>query len=362
MFTPKAAIFDRLDQTIELMKKNLFGLVLPLFLFNFIFFGIILLFFMSYVSNILGDLTSLLGDDFFQTLYSAGGVLIIAIGIFLGLLYSLLYIPILIGSIRSIHQTAQGEEITMTQNVLFGFKNIFTAFKTYWYIFKYVFLLPALIFIVGGLMFNSLYIFDIGGNMGELIKTVSIFVMSLSFFIFIVFLGYRGIRSNFVLYSAVVDQSFTQENFDTSVKTTEGKFWRIWGNFILTGFILFFVSGFIGNTLGVLLPDALNIDASELMSEESIGNLLSSEGIGNLADPKNMNLESILNILPNGVNKTDGLESIDLDSINISFSWVKFIISAFFEELLASIFSVFTFVFTYIFMKRLKLEKNENIK
>jgi hypothetical protein len=51
--------------------------------------------------------------------------------------------------------------------------------------------------------------------------------MSLSFVLFLVFSIYRGLKASFVLYSAVSNEKFTQEDFDKSIKTTDNQLWRI---------------------------------------------------------------------------------------------------------------------------------------
>jgi hypothetical protein len=51
------------------------------------------------------------------------------------------------------------------------------------------------------------------------------------------------------------------------------------------------------------------------------------------------------------------IKSLDLESLKITFSTQNYIINSFVKELIASIFTVFIFIFTYIFMKRLEVEK-----
>jgi hypothetical protein len=51
--------------------------------------------------------------------------------------------------------------------------------------------------------------------------------MSLSFGLFLVFSIYRGLKASFVVYSAVNNEEFTQEDFDKNIKTTDNQLLRI---------------------------------------------------------------------------------------------------------------------------------------
>lgn len=94
----------------------------------------------------------------------------------------------------------------------------------------------------------------------------------------------------------------------------------------------------IGSIVGIFLPNSVDIWIGDLLSEEAIWNLMTGGSINNVID----------------------MENFDLDSLNITFSSINYIINTFVKELLASLFSVFVFVFTYILMKRLEVEKSED--
>jgi len=335
MLEPKHDIFDRISQSVSFMKIHFIKLVLPLFIYNFLFFWVIYLFFINYVSWIIWGLSDFSWESFLSILYSVEGVLIIAIMMFLLLLNALLYIPFLLASIKSIDQAAMWEEIKMKENIIYGFINILNSFRTYWYIFKYIYLLPAWIFIVWGILFNLLHILEITWTLWDLLDKVSMILMSLSFVLFLVFSIYRGLKASFVLYSAVSNEKFTQEDFNKSIKTTNNQLWRILWNFLLIWFIVSSISKLIGSIVGLFLPDSIKINwLDDLLSSDQIS---SAMAWGKM--PTNF----------------------DMSQLDVTFSSINHIIASFANQFIATIFIVFWFVFTYIFMKRLVLESNNHL-
>lgn len=322
---------DRIEQSFDFMKKNFIKLILPLFIYNFIFFWVIYLFVMNYISWFIWNLGDFNSEWLLQILYSAEWVLVIAIMMFLWLLNALLYIPIFIASIRSIHQAAMQENITMNENIVFWFKNILNSFSTYWYIFKYIYLIPAIIFIIWWIWFNLIYFLKLEN---ELLKNISIWFMIIAFILFIIFSIYRWLKAKFVLYSAISNESFTQNDFNLNIKITKNNLLRIFGNFILLWMILWFVSRISWFISNIFLPNSVDTGLDKYMT-----------------------LDNFLKI-KNGVNPT---EIIKIDEIEITFSQINFLINTFVWEFLSALIVVFWFVFTYIFMKRLELESKENL-
>lgn len=322
---------DRIEQSFDFMKKNFIKLILPLFIYNFIFFWVIYLFVMNYISWFIWNLGDFNSEWLLQILYSAEWVLVIAIMMFLWLLNALLYIPIFIASIRSIHQAAMQGNITMNENIVFWFKNILNSFSTYWYIFKYIYLIPAIIFIIWWIWFNLIYFLKLEN---ELLKNISIWFMIIAFILFIIFSIYRWLKAKFVLYSAISNESFTQKDFDLNIKITKNNLWRIFWNFFLLWMILWFVSRISWFISNIFLPSSVDTGLDKYVT-----------------------LDNFIKI-QNWVNPMD---IIKVDEIEVTFSQINFLINTFVWEFLSALIVVFWFVFTYIFMKRLELESKENL-
>lgn len=326
----QAWVLDRIETTFILMKNNLLNTILPLFIFNYLFFGIIYLFFINYVSWIIWNLSDFNWWSIFQLIYSAEWVLVIAILMFLFLLYAILYIPILLATIRIIHKSFINEDIILTECVQFWFSNILNSFKTYWYIFKYIYLLPAILFIIWGILFNLWYFLEIEN---DLLNKLSIWLMICAFILFIMFAIYRWLKANFVLYSATSQESFTQENFNLNIKITDSNLLRILWNLILVWFIIWFASWFIEWIFDIFLPEVVRI----------------------------IWLEEIINSLSQNVWTVDLNAIINNSNFDIDFSNIAYLISTFFFQMISTIWSVFVLIFTYLFMRRLEIESKENM-
>ena len=310
MTNAKESVLDRIEQSFILLKQNFIELFLPIFLYklvSIVLFGGVATYYFFWNLWKISD-NSLY---FFSSLNDPFIVLSVAIGIFLFLLYLLLYIPILLGLIQSIKQAYNWEKITWKQNVFYWFSRFSNSMKTYWYIFSYVALLPSIIFIIWWLLFNLGFYFP---NF-EIGKYIGWAIMVFSWVLFFIFALYRGIRASFPLFSAVDRDIFTKNNFLYSVSITNGNWLRVLWNFILVWFIIWLSTSFISGTIWVFIPSSIDFDS---------------------------------------------IKSIDnLKSIWDSFSIVPYIISTFFSSIINIIWDVFIIVFTYIFFKRLCVEKWE---
>lgn len=325
-------VLDRIEYSFSIFKRNFFKIIAPFFIFNFIFFWFIYLIFINYIVWIIWNINFELYDNFLSIVYSTQWVLFISIILFLFLLNVFLYIPIILATINITHKTYLNEKVSLEESILFGFGNIFNAFKTYWYMFKYIYLLPAILFIVWWILFNVIFIWDIQGDTWDILKQISIFLMIFSFLLFIVFSIYRWLRASFVLYSATSKEEFTQNNFNLNLRITKGKLWRILWNFLLIGFIVWFLTGFIEWIFNIFIPEPLAI----LWLEEFIQSL---ENISSQQELQN---------------------AISNSNFEVTFSNITYFISTFVTQLLATIWSVFIIVFTYIFMLRLEEENKNN--
>lgn len=328
----QAWVLDRVETTFFLMKKNFVKMILPLFVFNFIFFGFLYLVFINYIVKIMSWFDAWNYNDIFQIIYSSQWVLVISILIFMWLLYALLYLPILLTTIRIINKTFLNESIDLEENVYFWFKNILNSFSTYWFIFKYVYLLPAIIFIIWGIWFNVWYILEFESNIWEVLNNISIGFMVFWFILFLIFSVYRGLKVTFAIYSAVSKEEFTQKNFDLNKQITDNNLLRILWNLILVWFIIWFAAWFIESIFEIFIPDSLTV----LWLDELILWLQNTQW--------NVNISEVFNN----------------SNFDISFSNITYLISTFITQFIWVISSVFMLVFTYVFMKRLELENKQN--
>ena len=324
----KETVFDRIEQSFELFKNNFVKLILPLFAYSFatitIFMSVVSYFWMKYAERFSDNFDkNKISENLDWLNYSSEIVIWISVFIILIILYLTLYIPFWLATIKSIKQWYNWEEITVKENIIYWFKNIFNSFKTYWYVFAYVTLIPALIWIVWG--FLSIYGMQFWDkNYTQIWVSISIF--ALIFFIF--FSVYRWTKSSFYMSSAIDKNEFTKENFNFSVKITKNKFWRIIWNFLLIWLIISVVT-WIANNIVSLFGSSFDFDI------ESLANL-----------KENWNIEEIMNLVNETLKSYSPITNLILNSI---------------ETFIKTISTVFILIFTYILFKRLEIENNTEI-
>ncbi|MDD2871466.1 MAG: hypothetical protein PHS49_05740 [Candidatus Gracilibacteria bacterium] len=302
----KISVLDRIGQSFTLYKNHFIDFFLPIFLYNIISFLVFGVAFMAFVFGNIGSI-DLQNMDYFSFLNNPKIVSLIAIGMVIFIVYLLLYIPVLLGLIKSIKQAYDEQEVTPKANILYGFTNLTNSFKTYWYIFVYVAIVPAVFFIIGGILFNYGYYSD-----SDILKQIGRFGMIFGGILFIVFSIYRGLKSTFPIYSAVNNDSFTKEDFSNAINITHNNWWRILGNFILIGLTITIVSGLISGLLGIFSYSSL--DFSSVTSLQ------------------------------------------DFTEIASNFSVVGESLSGFVNTIISTITSVFVIIFTYIFYMTLRQE------
>lgn len=328
----QAGVLDRVETTFFLMKNNFIKMILPLFVLNFIFFGFLYLIFINYIVQIISWFDTWNYNDLFQVLYSPQWVLIVSILMFMWLLYAILYLPVLLTTIRIINKTFLKESVNLEENIYFWFKNILNSFTTYWLIFKYVYLIPAILFIIWGIWFNIWYLFEIEWNLWDVFNNISIGFMILWFILFIIFSIYRGLKVTFAIHSAVSQEEFTQNNFNLSKQITDLNLLRILWNFVLVWFIVWFASWFIEGIFEIFISNPVTV----LWLEELILSLENSQW--------NINISEV----------------IKNSNIDISFSNINYVISTFVTQFIWVMWAVFMLVFTFVFMKRLEIESKQN--
>ena len=324
----KETVFDRIEQSFELFKNNFVKLILPLFAYSFVAITIP----MSVASYLWVEYIKRFYKNFDENkiyeninwlIYSNEIVIWISIFIILTIVYLTLYIPFWLATIKSIKQWYNWEEITVKENIVYWFKNIFNSFKTYWYVFAYVALVPALIWIAWGL----LYIYWIqfwNENFTQIWAIISIF--AIIFFIF--FSIYRWTKSSFYMSSAIDKNEFTKENFNFSVKVTKTKFWRIIWNFLLIGLIISLITWII-NTILSLLGSSFDFNIESLADLE-----------------ENWNIGDLINIVNETLKSYSPITNFILNSI---------------DTFINTISTVFILIFTYILFKRLEIENSPEI-
>ncbi|MFK7780372.1 MAG: hypothetical protein QM490_04435 [Candidatus Gracilibacteria bacterium] len=229
------------------------------------------------------------------------------------IVYLILYIPILLGLIKSIKQASEGDNVTVIKNIKYGFSRLTSSFKTYWYIFSYVALIPASIFILGGIFFNAGYYFS-----NDLFIQIGSVLMVLGGILFMFFALYRGVKAKFSIYSAVNHDSFKKDDFLNSINITTNNWFRIVGNFLLLGIIIFLFGLFAGGLFKIFYYNG--IDYTSIKSIEDIMNIVSQFSVG------------------------------------------SHLISGFINNIINTIGSVFVIIFTYLFFLRLKNESNSIYK
>lgn len=247
-------------------------------------------------------------------------MILIIVGMIGFILYLLLYIPFLLGVIKSIDQAYKWEEVTYKQNVWYWFIKLGWALKTYWYIFAYIALTPALLFIIGWFLVIGAYYFWLP----EIIKVIGFIMWIFAAILFWYFMIYRGTKAKFALYNAVNKNEYTQENFDYSIDITINNWWRIIGNFLLVWLII----GGIGSLITWVI--------SWFWGSSIFGSM-------NMSDPSNISIDDIKVILT---------QYID------NFSIVGSIFSSMINKIITLIGAIFIIVFTFLFFKRLEDEYN----
>lgn len=303
----KAWLFDRAGQSFVLLKNNFMDFFLPLFLYNLIsvvvVWTILIWVFFSNIWNIMNGTV-----DFFSFLNNSYVVISMAIWMVAFIVYLVLYIPILLGLIKGIKQALEQTEVTTMNNLIYWFSRLTSSFKTYWYIFSYVALIPALLFILGWVLFNTWFYFE----WLDVLQYIWGLLMILWWWLFLIFALYRWVKAHFALYSAVNHDSFKKDDFLNSVIITDSNWFRIVWNYLLIWLIVSLISWIIWWLFKIFSYSW--IDFTSIKSIE------------------------------------------DIVSIAWNFSVTTQILSGFINNIINTIWAVFIIIFTYLFFIRLKSE------
>lgn len=317
IFEAKQWVLDRMEQSFPYFKKHFFSLVIPYLLFQVAF--IVLLgtyFFYFVISWVVGVFSSdMINVENFY--YSPKIIYFIVLSFLFIVTYFLLQIPLILWTIRWVRQALLNQDVTPQENFLWAFERILSSFKTYWYIFAYICLIPAIIFILWGvLMIASM----LNSNLEDF-AVVWISLMIISVIVFIVFALYRWVRATFPLYTAIDKDDFTKDNFIASLKITNNNWWRIFGNFFLIGLIIGLLEWLISGLLDSLFPSSVDYSQIEYSWE---------------------------------------IQSDNLVALLDTFSPLAQIIRWIVDQIIAVSVTIYIIIFTYIFMYRLQDESETN--
>ena len=334
MFKAKASVLDRFEQSIWILRENFMKLIIPVFFFYIWCFWVLWGLYSYFSINLLAPLFENIDTSsvaVFGELYSSVYVMMyISIVIFFTIFNLILIIPITLWTYKTIKQIIKEEKITVWSNIMYWFANIFESFKTYWYIFAYVALIPAVLFIIFWLLLNYSLIQNIWGE----IQTLSIYGLIFSCVLFLFFAIYRWQKTSFAIASAVNENSYSQPNFKDALWITQWNWWRIFGNFLLVGFILSMVVSFINQPINIIFSSNSIIEFNKIESLNTMGMFM-------WWNTWNLSTENIL-------------QSIRINTDD--YSYLLAFVRDFIHAIIASIQFVFILIFTFVFMKRLQIE------
>lgn len=306
-------VLGRIEQSFILFKNNFKELFLPLFIYNLlslvVFWTLLMYFFLSGIWDIIKpDL------DLFSFLNNPYVIISIIVWTMAFIIYLMLYLPILLGLIKSIKQAYEWNKITSKENVIYWFSRLKKSFNTYWYIFSYVALIPSIVFILWGLLFNISYYVE----WYEFLKNIWIGFLILGWIIFLLFFVYRWVKTKFSIYSAIDNDTFTKDDFSESLKITDNNWRRIVWNLFLIWLIISSITWFIWWIINIF--SYWWIDFTSIRSINDISWLFAN------------------------------------------FSITGQLIGWFINNIISTIGAVFLIIFTYLFFIRLSFEsKNKNV-
>ena len=313
MINPKEWVFDRIEQSFNILvknKDNFLKLVLPFFTYKLVFTILI----WNFISFWLLWNLDLQKTDIFSSPYY---LIIFFFTIFWFFLYLIFIIWFFLYTIKSVKDIYEWKTIDLKSNLKYGVDSIIPSFNTYWYIFAYIAIIPSIFIIIWWL----LVIFWIN---------LWWFIMWFWFLLLLVFMVYRWVETSFSLFSAVDYNHFTKSNFKTSIKITNWNWWRIVGNFLLLSIFFSIIFWIIDSIFSLFSTDIFDIVDINNLIEKKVNWTLNQS---NIAEIK----KSVMNYYD-------------------TFYFNNFLISII-NLFLDNIKEVFFLIFTFVFYKRLKLEK-----
>ena len=329
MITPKEDVFERGEQSFDLLRKNFLKICIPLFLL-YSSFAIWKEIFTVYVFSSINISEESLRDPLLFFLQTD---VIIAISVLLlaWLVFWILYMFFYVATFKSIVQAYRWDESSISSNIKYGYRSIINVSKVYWYNFSYVYLIPTMVFIA---WFFIILIASISGISDFIEKWIWVLIFSV--FVFIAFSIYRWTKASFFVCSAIDKESYTKENFKQSVLFTRNNWWRIVWNLILISIAIWFISSIIKGLIFAFFPSSFSV--TDILDGELLGlvwswNLEVTDIVGNIADVYFSNLAEL--------NIWNVIKSLLWSTIEV-------------------IFTAFSMTFLYVLFKRLELEHFES--
>ncbi len=335
MINPKEGVLDRIEQSFEVLfrnKKSFLDIFLPYFFYKFIFVVIIGNIFYFLLMNFI-DFNNLTNSSDFSWVisdlfWSVQFIIIVNIFLIFLLINLMLVIPFILATIKTIKEVYNEEDsINYLDNVFYWFRSLWDSFRTYWYMFVYVALFPMLVLIFWWILYIIWQLKNL-----ENILQIWIYISLFWLLLFIMFSLYRWLKTIFSITSAVNDNEYTKENFEKSIRITDNNWWRIVWNFLLLSIIISLVFWIINSIIWVFKFSVSDVDYMWIASW-----------------------------LYWGLDQNKITTIIESFTSNIWVFSIKDILFEILDLFLEVIKTIFGFVFTYIFYKRLSLELDNKV-
>lgn len=345
MIVFKETVLERIEQSFQILiqPKNLFSIILPIFILNFWFFLC-----WTYLQDIafwwaLDDIKSW-GIESWINLWSllSDSSIILNVSIYttLMLVYYIVFTMLYLWAMKAVKNGIyESEHPDIYEYIKYGVSNFWKSMYTYYYYFVYVFWFAAGVFIIAWIL--MIFWLQHGGKDSSIFHTGMI--LGIIWLIASWILAfYRSIRATFFLVSAIDKESYSKENFVYATTPSQWNIWRIFWNFLLLSIIIWLVSSIFWSIASGITSVALwwnqnQAGISAIISsvmENSIGGTQLGETPTNSAD----SLEKIL-------------KSIEKPTLS-----PLVIVNGFISELTSSVSLWMVLIFTFIFFKRLEEE------
>ena len=268
-FIAAESVWERIKQAIAIYKNNFVGLTLLILFYNVLAF-IISVWIWDQVIKWVSSNQNTWRDLITFFVWDTISAMIMLLAFIVGFLaYMIFFIPVFVGTLKSIRDAISGKEIHVWENLKYGFSHFFNVLRVYWYIFQYVFLTPVIFLITGLIVILIALVSGI-----ESLFAVGWFLLISAMIVWIIYGVYRGLRSTFRLYAAIENEDFTKESFVAWLQETKGKLWRIIWNFILVAIIIWIstwiIWGIINTITGVNIEERTQGITSSLENNQAI--------------------------------------------------------------------------------------------
>ena len=255
------SVWQRLKQVSRIYKKNFIWLTLLILFYNIIAFAVSVWIWNQVITWLVGNDNieeNVLAFIMWNTASLIIAMLVFVIGI---LSYIIFFIPVFVGTLKSMRDAISEKEIRVSENLRYGFSQFFNVLKVYWYIFQYVFLTPALVLIAGLLVILIALISDI-----DSLYIAWWLLLGVALITWIVYGVYRWLRSTFRLYAAIDQEDFTKQFFVDWLEETRWKLWRILWNFIVIGLIVWISTWILGWIINIITGVNIEEDSQNIIS------------------------------------------------------------------------------------------------